>query len=42
MCPPLSPHAFFLWQIDEDQVSQMELENSLITTWKDTQVLGMR
>lgn len=34
--------ASFLWQIDEDQVSQMDLENSLITTWKDTQVLGMR
>ncbi|NWR80988.1 ARAP3 protein, partial [Centropus unirufus] len=24
--------------IDEDQVSQMDLENSLITTWKDTQL----
>ncbi|KFP08226.1 Arf-GAP with Rho-GAP domain, ANK repeat and PH domain-containing protein 3, partial [Calypte anna] len=29
-----------IFNIDEDQVSQMDLENSLITTWKDTQVLG--
>ncbi|XP_021266223.1 arf-GAP with Rho-GAP domain, ANK repeat and PH domain-containing protein 3 isoform X2 [Numida meleagris] len=27
-----------IFNIDEDQVSQMELENSLITTWKDTQL----
>uniref|UniRef100_A0A8B9CZW3 ArfGAP with RhoGAP domain, ankyrin repeat and PH domain 3 n=1 Tax=Anser brachyrhynchus TaxID=132585 RepID=A0A8B9CZW3_9AVES len=27
-----------IFDIDEDQVSQMELENSLITTWKDTQL----
>ncbi|NXE53356.1 ARAP3 protein, partial [Casuarius casuarius] len=27
-----------IFNIDEDQVSQMDLENSLITTWKDTQL----
>ncbi|XP_015731455.1 arf-GAP with Rho-GAP domain, ANK repeat and PH domain-containing protein 3 isoform X1 [Coturnix japonica] len=27
-----------IFNIDEDQVSQMELENSLITTWRDTQL----
>ncbi|KAM6249646.1 arf-GAP with Rho-GAP domain, ANK repeat and PH domain-containing protein 3 isoform 2-T3 [Spheniscus humboldti] len=27
-----------VFNIDEDQVSQMDLENSLITTWKDTQL----
>ncbi|XP_025071875.1 arf-GAP with Rho-GAP domain, ANK repeat and PH domain-containing protein 3 isoform X3 [Alligator sinensis] len=27
-----------IFNIDEDQVSQMDLENSLITTWKDVQL----
>ncbi|NWR37808.1 ARAP3 protein, partial [Tachuris rubrigastra] len=27
-----------IFNIDDDQVSQMDLENSLITTWKDTQL----
>ncbi|XP_078071834.1 arf-GAP with Rho-GAP domain, ANK repeat and PH domain-containing protein 2 isoform X2 [Mustelus asterias] len=29
-----------LFGVNEDQVKQMEIENSLITTWKDTQVAG--
>lgn len=27
-------------QINEDQVNQMDIENSFITRWKDTQVTG--
>lgn len=27
-------------QINEDQVKQMDIENSFITRWKDTQVSG--
>ncbi|XP_072352647.1 arf-GAP with Rho-GAP domain, ANK repeat and PH domain-containing protein 2 isoform X1 [Scyliorhinus torazame] len=29
-----------LFSVNEDQVKQMEIENSLIMTWKDTQVTG--
>lgn len=34
----LSCISFVAPQIDENQVSQMDLENSLITTWRDVQV----
>lgn len=27
-------------QINEDQIKQMDIENSFITRWKDTQVSG--
>ena len=37
--PPTHTHLFVaLLQIDPDQVAQIDLEVSLITTWKDVQV----
>lgn len=40
LCDVRSERTLIVFQIDEEHQTQIELEISLITTWKDTQVLG--